>query len=52
MTFNKKNYEEISLFIKKNAQKPVKVVAVSKNHPLSSIKDALNCGIRIFGEKN
>ncbi|PPR55831.1 MAG: hypothetical protein CFH13_00940 [Alphaproteobacteria bacterium MarineAlpha5_Bin3] len=50
MSFNKKNYEEISSFIKKNAQKPVKIVAVSKNHPLSSIMDALNCGIRVFGE--
>ena len=50
MTFNKKNYEEISLFIKKNAQKPVKIVAVSKNHPLSYIKEALDCGVRVFGE--
>ena len=50
MSFNKNNYEEISSFIKKNAQKPVKIVAVSKNHPLSSIKTALNCGIRVFGE--
>jgi len=50
MTFNNKNYSEILSFIKKNAQKPVKIVAVSKNHPLSSIKDALNCGIRVFGE--
>ena len=50
MVFNKKNYEDISSFIKKNAKKPVKIVAVSKNHPLSSIKSALNCGIRVFGE--
>ena len=50
MTFSKINYEEITSFIKKNAQKTVKIVAVSKNHPLSSIMDALNCGIRVFGE--
>jgi len=50
MTFNKVNYEEISSFIKKNAKKTVKIVAISKNHPLSSIKDALKCGIRVFGE--
>ena len=50
MIFNKKHYKEISSFIKNNAQKPVKIVAVSKNHPLSSIKSALNCGIRVFGE--
>jgi len=50
MTFNSKNYEEILSFIKKNAQKPIKIVAISKNHPLSSIKDALHYGIRTFGE--
>ena len=50
MTFHKTNYDEISSFIKKNTQKTVKIVAVSKNHPLSSIKEALNCGIRVFGE--
>ena len=50
MTFNKTNYDEISSFINKNAQKTVKIVAVSKSHPLSSIKEALNCGIRVFGE--
>jgi hypothetical protein len=50
MTFNKKHYEKISSFIKKNAQKTVKIIAVSKNHPLSSIKSALKCGIRVFGE--
>ena len=50
MTFNLKHYEEITSFIKKNAKKPIKIVAVSKNHPFSSIHDALNCGIRIFGE--
>ena len=50
MTFNIKNYEEMSSFIKKNSPKKVKIVAVSKNHPLSSIKNGLNYGIKIFGE--
>ena len=50
MTFNNKNYKEIFSFIEKNSQKEVKIVAVSKNHPLSYIKEALDCGVRVFGE--
>jgi len=50
MTFNLLNYNEICHFIDKNSRKPVKIVAVSKNHPFSEIKKAIDSGIRIFGE--
>jgi len=50
MSFNFKSYTEIVNFIEKNNTKQVKIVAVSKNHPLSTIENALSFGVRIFGE--
>ena len=50
MTYNHQSYLEIIDFIKKNAKKCVKIVAVSKNHPQSSIISAISSGVKIFGE--
>ena len=47
--FNKTAYKEILDFINKS-KKNTKIVAISKNHPIESVKEALNYGIRIFGE--
>ena len=50
MTFNSSNYLQILENIRKYGTKNVKMVAVSKNHSVESIKTAINSGIRIFGE--
>ena len=50
MTFNSSNYQQILDNISKYANQKVKIVAVSKNHNIESIKKAINSGIRIFGE--
>ena len=53
MTFNIEKYNEIIEFIHKNQhnfKNKIKIVAISKNISLLSIKLALNQGIRIFGE--
>tara|TARA_B100001029_G_C14974331_1_gene402123 strand:- start:265 stop:918 length:654 start_codon:yes stop_codon:yes gene_type:complete len=50
MTFNSSNYLQILENISKYSTKNVKMVAVSKNHSVESIKTAINSGIRIFGE--
>ena len=50
MTFNSLNYQQILDNISKYANQKVKIVAVSKNHNIESIKKAINSGIRIFGE--
>ena len=50
MTFNSLNYQQILENISKYGNKKVKMVAVSKNHSVESIKTAINSGIRIFGE--
>ena len=50
MTFNSSNYLQILENISKDSTKNVKMVAVSKNHSVESIKEAINSGIRIFGE--
>ena len=50
MTFKNNDYTEITDFISKNAQNPIKIVVISKNHPLNSIQEALNFGVRTFGE--
>jgi len=47
--FNIKKYQEIQDFIRKH-HKITKIVAISKNHPKESIIEALNHGVRIFGE--
>ena len=50
MSFDLTAYTEITDFILKNTVKSVKIVAISKNHPLNSIEVALSAGVRIFGE--
>ena len=47
--FNIKKYNEIKDFLKKT-RNPAKIIAISKNHPLSSILEAVNAGVYIFGE--
>ena len=47
--FNFKIYKEIQDFIKKK-HKITQIVAISKNHPKESVVEALNYGVRIFGE--
>ena len=47
--FNIKKYQEISDFLKKSNLSS-KIVAISKNHSLDSVLEAINCGIHIFGE--
>jgi len=53
MPFQYKQHRQILSFIDKNCinsiNKP-KIVAISKNHPISSVKEAINSGVRIFGE--
>ena len=50
MTFNIAEYNKINSFIEKNSKETVKIIAVSKNHPISSIEKAVSDGVRIFGE--
>ena len=47
--FNIKKYAEINNFLKKTSN-PAKIVAISKNHPLNSVLEAVNAGVYIFGE--
>ena len=47
--FNIKKYNEINEFLKKTSNSG-KIVAISKNHPVESILEAINCGVYIFGE--
>ena len=49
MNFNKKSYHSINNLILKEFPK-VNLMIVSKNRPVSSIKDALNEGAFLFGE--
>ena len=48
--FNIEKYKEIREKISKKYHKSTIIVAVSKNHPLESVKDAVLLGVRIFGE--
>ena len=50
MPFNSSNYQQILKNISKYSNKNAKMVAISKNHSVESIKAAINSGIRIFGE--
>ena len=53
MTFNLLKYTEIQDFIEKNTlknEKKAKIIAISKSKPLISVREAINNGIRIFGE--
>tara|TARA_X000000950_G_scaffold210716_1_gene253388 strand:+ start:1154 stop:1792 length:639 start_codon:yes stop_codon:yes gene_type:complete len=47
--FNIKKYNEINKFLKKTSNS-AKIVAISKNHPVESILEAINYGVYIFGE--
>ena len=47
--FNIKKYNEINDFLKKSSNS-AKIVAISKNHPLKSVLEAINAGVYIFGE--
>ncbi len=47
--FNTKKFNEIKDFLKKSSNK-AKIVAISKNHPIESVLDAINSGVYIFGE--
>ena len=47
--FNIKKYQEINDFLKKT-NLSTKIIAISKNHSLDSVLEAVNCGIHIFGE--
>ena len=53
MSFNFNQYSQILTFIDNNFEnstnKP-KIVAISKNHPISSVIKAFHSGVRIFGE--
>ena len=53
MSFNYHEYKRILSFIDKNCKNSInipKIVAISKNHPASSVKKAIDSGVRIFGE--
>ena len=53
MTFNLQKYREIKDFIEKNTiknEKKATIIAISKSKPLISVREAINSGIRIFGE--
>ena len=53
MGFQHQQYNQILSFIDKNCRNSInkpKIVAISKNHPISSIKKAIDNGVRIFGE--
>ncbi len=47
--FNIKKYREINNIIKKRSNS-TKIIAISKNHPVESVIDAINHGVYIFGE--
>tara|TARA_B100000965_G_C19546954_1_gene738296 strand:- start:838 stop:1476 length:639 start_codon:yes stop_codon:yes gene_type:complete len=47
--FDYKKYQEISKIIE-NMGKKTKIVAISKNHPLNSVEEAISRGISVFGE--
>ncbi len=47
--FNNKKYQEILEFIKKTSNY-TKLIAISKNHPVESVLNAISLGVSIFGE--
>jgi len=47
--FNIEKYKELSDFISKNGG-ITEIIAISKNHPKESIIEAINGGVKIFGE--
>ena len=47
--FNIKKFNEINDFLKKT-RKTAKIIAISKNHPVKSVLEAIKHGVYIFGE--
>ncbi len=47
--FNSRKFNEINDLLKKTSNS-AKIVAISKNHPLKSVLEAINAGVHIFGE--
>ena len=47
--FNIKKYNEINDFLKKT-NKSAKIIAISKNHPLKSVLEAIDAVVKILGE--
>ena len=47
--FNSKKFNEINNFLKKT-NKSAKIIAISKNHSLESVMEAISFGVNIFGE--
>lgn len=47
--FNYKKYREIRDFLKKTTES-CQIIAISKNHSLESVLEAVNYGVRVFGE--
>ena len=47
--FDINKFKEINKLLKKS-QNPAKIVAISKNHPLESVLEAIKNGVNIFGE--
>jgi pyridoxal phosphate enzyme (YggS family) len=47
--FNIKKYNEINDFLKKT-RNSAKIIAISKNHSLNSVLEAVKAGVYIFGE--
>ena len=53
MSFNYPEYKRILSFIDKNCRDSInipKIVAISKNHTVSSVKKAIDSGVKVFGE--
>lgn len=48
--FDHAAYLDVKDYIKKNATKPIKIIAISKNHSENSIKKAISYGLKYFGE--
>ena len=47
--FDIKKFKDIRDFLKKTSSS-AKIVAISKNHPIQSVIEAMNYGVHIFGE--
>ena len=47
--FDINKFKEIDKLLKKS-QNSAKIVAISKNHPLESVLEAIKNGVNIFGE--
>ncbi len=47
--FNTEKFNQINDFLKKSNNN-TKIIAISKNHPVESVLEAINSGVYIFGE--